>query len=81
MDYINQDGSDLTQTIYFRGIYNWRQEHNLHAGVSVNIFNSRNISNVNNRNNNNVVVSFDLGDDFFSNYQIQLSPTLTLAVS
>jgi hypothetical protein len=81
VDYINQGGSDLYQTIDFRGIYNWRQEHNLHAGVSVNIFNNRNTSNVNNRNNNNVVVNFNLGDDFFSNYQIQLSPTLTLAAS
>jgi hypothetical protein len=74
VDYINQGGSDLYQTIYFRGIYNWRQEHNLHAGFYVNIYNNRN-------NNNNVVVNFDLGDDFFSNYQIQLSPTLTLAAS
>src|SRR5262245_1801872 len=67
-------GHDLWQTISFQGVYNWRQEHNLHAGVFVNILNGR-------RNNNNVVVNFDLGDDFFSNYQIQLSPTLTLAAS
>ena len=38
-------------------------------------------SNANNRNNNNVVVNFDLGDDYFSNFQINLSPTLTLAAS
>ena len=67
MDYINQPGWDLFQTIGFRGVYNWRQEHNLHAGIYVNIYNSRRSSNVNNRNNNNVVVNFDLGDDFFSN--------------
>jgi hypothetical protein len=80
VDYINL-GTDLTQTIAFLGTYNWRQEHNLHAGVYINIYNNRSNSNVNNRNNNNVVVTFDLGDDFFSNYQIQLSPTLTLAAS
>jgi hypothetical protein len=81
VDYINQGGWDLYQTIGFRGVYNWRQEHNLHAGVFINIYNNRNNNNVNNRNNNNVVVNFDLGDDFFSNYQINLSPTLTLAAS
>jgi hypothetical protein len=81
VDYINQGGWDLYQTIGFRGVYNWRQEHNLHAGVYVNIYNNRNSSNVNNQNNNNVVVNFDLGDDFFSNYQINLSPTLTLTAS
>jgi len=81
VNYLDQGGHDLWQTIGFRGIYNWRQEHNLHAGVFVNILNSRNTNNVNNRNNNNVVVDFDFGDDFFSNYQIQLSPTLTLTAS
>src|SRR5215475_12508565 len=81
VNYLDQEGHDLWQTINFRGVYNWRQEHNLHAGVSVNILNGRNTNNVNNRNNNNVVVNFDLGDDFFSSYQIQLSPTLTLAAS
>jgi hypothetical protein len=81
VDYSNQGGWDLYQTIGFRGVYNWRQEHNLHAGVFVNILNSRSSNNVNNRRNNNVVVNFDLGDDFFSNYQINLSPTLTLAAS
>ena len=80
VDYINQGVSDLSQTISFRGVYNWRQEHNLHAGVYVSIYNNRG-SNVSNQNNNNVVVNFDLGDDFFSNYQIQLSPTLTLTAS
>ena len=78
---LDQGGTDIYQTIGFRGVYNWRKEHNLHAGVSVNIYNNRNSSNVNNRNNNNVVFNFDLGDDYFSNFQINLSPTLTLAAS
>jgi hypothetical protein len=81
VNYFGQGGHDLWQTVGFRGVYNWRQEHNLHAGVYVNIYNNRSSTNVNNQNNNNVVVNFDLGDDFFSNYQIQLSPTLTLAAS
>ena len=80
VNYLDQGGHDLWQQIGFRGIYNWRQEHNLHAGVYVGIYNNRNNSNVDNRNNNNnVVVNFDLGDDYFSNFQINLSPTLTLA--
>jgi len=78
---IDRGGSDLYHTIYFRGIYNWRQEHNLHAGFYINIYNNRSNSNVNNRNNNNVVFNFDLGDDYFSNFQINLSPTLTLTAS
>ena len=84
VNYINQgSGSNLSQTISFRGIYNWRQEHNLHAGFSINILNNPNNNNINNPNNNNknVVFNFDLGDDYFSRFQIQLSPTLTLAAS
>jgi len=81
VDYIDQGGSDLYHTIYFRGVYNWRQEHNLHAGFYVNIYNNRNNSNINNRSNKNVVFNFDLGDDYFSRFQINLSPTLTLAAS
>ena len=84
INYLDQGGTDLYQTIGFRGVYNWRQEHNLHAGVYINIYNNRNnnnVNNVNNRNNNNVVINFDLGDDYFSNFQINLSPTLTLAAS
>src|SRR6266850_2476011 len=72
--YSNPGGTDINQTIGFRGVYNWRQEHNLHAGFNINVLNSRN-------SGSNVVFNFDLGDDHFSNYQIQLSPTLTLAAS
>jgi hypothetical protein len=79
VNYSGQQGQYLQQTIRFQGIYNWRKEHNLHAGVSVDIYNNRNSSNVNNQNN--VVVSFDVGDDYFSNFQINLSPTLTLTAS
>jgi hypothetical protein len=82
VNYLDQGGHDLWQTIGFRGVYNWRQEHNLYAGFRIYIYNNRNTSNVNNRNNNNnVVFNFDLGDDYFSNFQINLSPTLTLTAS
>jgi hypothetical protein len=78
---IDQGGSAIYQTISFRGIYNWRQEHNLHAGFDISIYNGRDRSDANNRNNNNVVFNLNLGDDYFSNFQINLSPTLTLAAS
>ena len=81
VDNIDQGGSDISHSIYFRGVYNWRQEHNLHAGFYINVLNDRNRSNANNRNNNNVVFNFDLGDDYFSRFQINLSPTLTLTAS
>ena len=81
VNYLDQGGTDLWQGVGFRGAYNWRQGINLHAGVHVDIYNNRTGSNVNNGKNNNVVVSFDLGSDYFSNFQINLSPTLTLAGS
>jgi hypothetical protein len=79
VDYIDAGGTDLNHGIGFRGIYNWRSDHNLHAGVSINIYNNRK-SRVT-RNKNNVLINFDLGDDYFSNFQINLSPTLTLSAS
>jgi hypothetical protein len=79
VNYLDQGGTDLWQGVGFRGAYNWGQGINLHAGVHVDIYNNRTGSNVNNGKNNNVVVSFDLGSDYFSAFQINLSPTLTLA--
>jgi len=67
-------GTDVVTTIGARGIYNWRQEHNLHAGYSILINNLRN-------GDNGVVHNFDLGDSYFTNYNIQLTPTLSLAAS
>jgi hypothetical protein len=72
--YIDAGGTDLYQTIAFRGVYNWRKDHNLHAGYSVNIYSTRN-------NGTSVINNFDFGDDYFSNIQIQLTPTLTLSAS
>jgi hypothetical protein len=73
--FIDQGGSDLFQTFSIRGIYNWKQEHNLHAGYSVSIVKSRS------RNDDGVIHNFDFGDDYFSNYNIQLTPTLSLSAS
>jgi hypothetical protein len=78
VNYLGQDGYDLWQTVGFQGVYNWREQHNLHAGVYVNIYNNRDNAN---QKNNNVVVNFNIGDDFFSNFQINLSPTLTLTAN
>jgi len=71
--FIDQGGTDLYQTIGFRGAYHWR-EHNFHAGYWIGIYKTRN-------GGTNVINNFDLGDDYFSNIRIQLSPTLTLAAS
>jgi hypothetical protein len=79
--YLDQGGYGLWQSIGFRGVYNWQRQHNLYAGVSVDIYNERNRGNVNNGNNNNVVFNFILGDDYFSAFQINLSPTLTLTAN
>ena len=73
--FIDQGGSDLFQTFSIRGIYNWKQEHNLHAGYSVSIVKSRS------SNDDGVIHNFDFGDDYFSNYNIQLTPTLSLSAS
>jgi hypothetical protein len=72
--FIDAGGKDVFHTIDFRGIYNWRQEHNLHAGYSLSIGKSRD-------GDSSLIHSFDFGDDYFSNYQIRLSPTLTVAAS
>ena len=66
--------SDVFQTIGARAIHNWRQDHNLHAGYSISISNSRN-------GDSGVIHNFDFGDDYFSNYNLQLTPTLSLTAS
>jgi hypothetical protein len=72
--FLDVGGSDFSHIIGIRGTYNWRQEHNLHAGYSIEIIKIRD-------GENNVVHNFDLGDDYFSNTRIELTPTLTLAFS
>jgi hypothetical protein len=74
VSYTQAGGTDIYNTIGARGIYKWNQEHNLHAGYTISIYNSRN-------GDNSVVHNLDLGDDYFSNYNLQLTPTLSLAAS
>ena len=72
--FIDEGGTDYFHTIGVRGVFKWRQEHNLHAGYAIRIGKSRD-------GEDSVIHDFDLGDDFFSNFQIRLSPTLTVAAS
>ncbi len=72
--FIGAGGTDVFHTINARGIYNWRQDHNLHAGYSISISNARN-------GDSGVIHNFDFGDDYFTNYNLQLTPTLSLAAS
>lgn len=68
-------GTEVSHTIGARGVYNWRQDHNLHAGYSISINKTRDAD------NDGVIHNFDFGDDYFSNYSLKLTPTLSLAAS
>ena len=70
--FFDEGGSEFSNTIGIRGSYRWQQEHNLNAGYSIGFYRSRN-------GENNVIHTFNLGDDFFSRRLIQLTPTLTLS--
>ncbi|HZA57468.1 MAG TPA: hypothetical protein VE616_24705 [Candidatus Udaeobacter sp.] len=74
--FIDQGGTDLFHQFAIRGVYNWRQEHNLHVGYSVAFVDSRN-------GDNGVIHDFDFGDDYFTSqvYKIELTPTLSLSAS
>ena len=72
--FLDAGGSEFSNRIGLRGTYNWRQEHNIHAGYSLQIIKSRD-------GENNVVHNFDIGNDYFSNTKIELTPTLTLTLS
>jgi hypothetical protein len=72
--FLDAGGTEFSNRIALRGIYNWRQEHNIHAGYSLEIIKTRD-------GENNVVHNFDVGDDYFSNTKIELTPTLTLTLS
>ena len=74
--FLQAGGTDWSQTFSIRGIYNWKQEHNLHAGYSVTATNSRN-------GDNGLIHNFDFGDDYFTSqvYNLQLTPTLSLSAS
>jgi len=73
-NFIDQGGNELFQTVGARGIYNWRQDHNLHAGYFISILKDRD-------GDTNVIHTIDIGDDYFTGYKLQLTPTLSLAAS
>jgi len=74
VSFIGRGETDVFHTVGLRGVYNWRQDHNLHAGYFLSIANSRN-------GDNGIIHNFDLGDDYFGNYRLQLTPTLSLSAS
>jgi len=69
--FIDQGGRDIWHSAGLRGVYNWRQEHNLYAGYTAEFIKSRN-------GDDNVVHNFDIGDDYFSLLKMDLTPTLTV---
>lgn len=75
--------SEFSHSAGFRGVYNWRQTHNLHAGYTINIINSDNTSSGGGGGGtgNRVIHNIDIGDDYFSALKLQLDPTLTLSGS
>jgi hypothetical protein len=73
-NFIDQGGNELFQTVGGRGTYNWRRDHNLHAGYFISVLKSRD-------QGTSVIHNFDIGDDFFTDYKLQLTPTFSLAAS
>jgi hypothetical protein len=72
--YLDQGGSDVWHRVGARGVYRWRDEHNLHFGYGIDIIKTRD-------GDNNIVHNIDLGDDYFSTLRINLDPTLTVLAS
>ncbi len=72
--FIDEGGRDISHSTGFRGNYQWRDEHNLHAGYTISIIKSRN-------GDDNIVHNFDIGDDYLSSLKIDLDPTLTVLAS
>ena len=71
-------GDDINHILSILGGYRWREQHNLHAGYTMYIVSSPSGRGGVNRGQT-VVHSFDIGDDYFSDFKIQLDPTLTLS--
>jgi len=72
--YLQQGGSDISHRVGARGVYKWRDEHNLHFGYGVDISKTRD-------GEKNLIHNIDIGDDFFSSFKINLDPTLTILAS
>jgi hypothetical protein len=74
VNFLDRGGSEVAQRVGARGVYKWRDEHNIHFGYGIEIIKTRD-------GESNVLHNFDIGDDYFSSYKIQLDPTLTLVAS
>jgi len=70
--FLDRGGNEISHKIGVRGVYKWKEEHNLNFGYGVEIIKSRN-------GKYNLVHNIDGGDDFFSTIKIQLDPTLTIS--
>jgi len=74
--FLDEGGEDTTNSFKFRGQYRWKEAHTLFAAYSVDFFSPRSAE-----DENVVSHNFDIGDDFFSNRKIKLTPTLSLFTS
>jgi len=72
--FIDEGGGDADSSVKIRGVYKWREKHNLKAGYTLRVIASRSAE-------NSVIHEFYFGDDFLSDYKIRLTPTLTLLAS
>jgi len=84
--YTNFGGTgEVSNTIGFRGMYNWRNAHNFHAGYYVTIITSNRDDSQKGKSNRgthtDVIHNIDLGDDFFSTYKINIDPTWTISAT
>jgi hypothetical protein len=71
-NFLDRGGNENSHHIGVRGVYQWKEEHNINFGYSVDIIKNRN-------GKYNVVHNIDGGDDYFSRVKIQLDPTLTIS--
>ncbi len=74
LHFLDEGGTDITNRIRIRGTYKARQNHSFFAGYTLEYFEPRN-------GEGTVVHNFDFGSNYFSNYEIQLTPTLTFSAS
>ena len=81
--YSNTGGvGEVWNNVGFRGVYNWRRDHNLYAGYTVSIITSNAHGRKGgNSQGNDIIHNIDIGDDYFSGFKIQLDPTWTISAS
>jgi hypothetical protein len=72
--FLDEGGRETTHSIEIEGVYRrWRQ-HNLRARYEISLIKSHN-------GDSDIAHDFELGDDYFSSRQIQLTPTLAVFAS